>query len=55
MKNYMVIYTFKSAEMKAKFTKKVSSIEWNNFEEYKPVNPIRLENTVTNGVIIKGV
>ncbi len=28
--------------------------EWNS-EEYKPVKPIRLANSVANGIIIKGV
>ena len=36
-----------------KYTEK--ALEWYNSEEYKPVKPIRLENTVTNGIIIKGV
>ena len=28
MKNYMVTHTFKSAEMKAKFTETVASMKW---------------------------
>ena len=29
--------------------------EWDNSEEYKPIKPIRLANSVANGIIIKGV
>ena len=29
--------------------------EWYNYEEYQPVKPIRLANSVANGIIIKGV
>ena len=29
--------------------------EWYNSEEYKPIKPIRLANSVANGIIIKGV
>ena len=38
-----------------KFATYEKALEWFNSEEYKPVKPIRLENTVTNGIIIKGV
>ena len=37
-----------------KFPTYEKALEWYNSEEYKPVKPIRLENTVTNGIIIKG-
>ena len=29
--------------------------EWYNSEEFKPIKPIRLANSVANGIIIKGV
>ena len=29
--------------------------EWYNSGEYKPIKPIRLANSVANGIIIKGV
>ena len=38
-----------------KFPTYEKALEWYNSEEYKPVKPIRLKNTVTNGIIIKGV
>ena len=38
-----------------KFPNYEKALEWYSSEEYKPVKPIRLENTVTNGIIIKGV
>ena len=38
-----------------KFPTYEKALEWFNSEEYKPVKPIRLDNTVTNGIIIKGV
>ena len=38
-----------------KFPTYEKALEWYNSEEYKPVKPIRLENTVTNAIIIKGV
>ena len=38
-----------------KFPNYEKALEWYDSEEYKPVKPIRLENTVTNGIIIKGV
>ena len=38
-----------------KFPTYEKALEWYNSEEYKPVKPIRLENTVTNGIIIRGV
>ena len=31
------------------------ALEWYNSEEYQPVKPIRLANSVANGIIIKGV
>ena len=31
------------------------ALEWYDSEEYKPVKPIRLANSVANGIIIKGV
>ena len=37
-----------------KFPTYEKALEWYNSEEYRPVKPIRLENTVTNGIIIKG-
>jgi|TARA_B110000211_G_C13946729_1_gene494230 uncharacterized protein (DUF1330 family) len=30
------------------------ALEWYNSEEYQPVKPIRLANSVSNGIIIKG-
>ena len=30
------------------------ALEWYNSEEYKPVKPIRLANSVANGIIIQG-
>ena len=38
-----------------KFPSYEKALEWHNSEEYKPVKPIRLENTLTNGIIIKGI
>ena len=38
-----------------KFPTYEKALEWYNSEEYKPVKPIRLKNTVTNGIIIKGL
>ena len=37
-----------------KFPTYEKALEWYNSEEYKPVKPIRLENTLTNAIIIKG-
>ena len=37
-----------------KFPNYEKALEWYNSEEYKPVKPIRLENTLTNAIIIKG-
>ena len=31
------------------------ALEWYDSEEYKPVKPIRLANSVANGIIIKGI
>ena len=30
------------------------ALEWYNSEEYQPVKPIRLANSVANGIIIEG-
>ena len=38
-----------------KFPSYEKALEWHNSEEYKPVKPIRLANSVANGIIIKGV
>ena len=38
-----------------KFPTYEKALEWYNSEEYKPVKPIRLANSVANGIIIKGV
>ena len=38
-----------------KFPTYKKALEWHNSEEYKLVKPIRLANTVTNGIIIRGV
>ena len=37
-----------------KFPTYEKALEWYNSEEYKPVKPIRLKNTLTNGIIIRG-
>ena len=37
-----------------KFPSYEKALEWYNSEEYKPVKPIRLANSETNGIIIKG-
>jgi len=31
------------------------ALEWYNSEEYQPVKPIRLANSVANGIIIQGI
>ena len=54
---------FKSVQGKWDFTRNViiefptyeKALEWYGSEEYKPVKPIRLANSVANGIIIKGV
>ena len=38
-----------------KFPTYEKALEWYDSEEYKPVKPIRLANSVANGIIIKGV
>ena len=38
-----------------KFPSYEKALEWYNSEEYKPVKLIRLNNSVANGIIIKGV
>ena len=37
-----------------KFPSYEKALEWYNSEEYKPIKQIRLENSVANGIIIKG-
>ena len=37
-----------------KFPSYEKALEWYNSEEYKPVKQIRLNNSVANGIIIKG-
>jgi uncharacterized protein (DUF1330 family) len=37
-----------------KFPTYEKALAWYNSEEYKSIKPIRLENTLTNGIIIKG-
>ena len=38
-----------------KFPTYEKALEWYKSEEYKPIKPIRLANSVANGIIIKGV
>ena len=38
-----------------KFPSYEKALEWYNSEEYKPIKQIRLDNSVSNGLIIKGV
>ena len=38
-----------------KFPSYEKALEWYNSEEYKPIKQIRLDNSVSNGIIIKGV
>ena len=38
-----------------KFPTYEKALEWYDSEEYKPVKPIRLANSVANGIIIKGI
>ena len=38
-----------------KFPNYEKALEWYDSEEYKPVKPIRLNNSVANMIIIKGV
>ena len=37
-----------------KFPTYEKALEWYNSEEYQPVKPIRLANSVANGIIIQG-
>ncbi len=37
-----------------KFPSYEKALEWYNSEEYKPVKQIRLDNSLSNGIIIKG-
>ncbi|MDC0216025.1 DUF1330 domain-containing protein [Candidatus Pelagibacter sp.] len=37
-----------------KFPSYEKALEWYNSEEYKPIKQIRLDNSVSNGLIIKG-
>ena len=38
-----------------KFPSYEKALEWYSSEEYKPIKKIRLDNSVSNGIIIKGV
>ena len=38
-----------------KFPNYEKALEWHSSEEYKPIKKIRLDNSVSNGIIIKGV
>ena len=38
-----------------KFSSYEKALEWYNSEEYQPVKPIRLANSVANGIIIQGI
>ena len=38
-----------------KFPSYEKALEWYDSEEYKPIKPIRLKNSVGNMIIIKGV
>ena len=38
-----------------KFPSYEKALEWYNSVEYKPIKKIRLDNSVSNGIIIKGV
>ena len=38
-----------------KFPSYEKALEWYNSREYKPIKQIRLDNSVANGIIIKGV
>ena len=37
-----------------KFPSYEKALEWYNSDEYKPIKQIRLENSIGNGIIIKG-
>ena len=38
-----------------KFSSYEKALEWYNSDEYQPVKPIRLANSVANGIIIQGI
>ena len=38
-----------------KFPSYEKALEWYNSDEYEPIKQIRLENSIGNGIIIKGV
>ena len=38
-----------------KFPNYTKALEWYDSEEYKPIKPIRLKNSIGNMIIIKGV
>ena len=38
-----------------KFPSFQRALDWYNSEEYEPIKQIRLDNSVSNGIIIKGV
>ena len=38
-----------------KFPSFQKALDWYNSEEYEPIKQIRLDNSVSNGIIIKGV
>jgi len=38
-----------------KFSSYEKALEWYNSEEYQPIKPIRLANSVANGIIIQGI
>ena len=38
-----------------KFPSYEKALEWYNSDKYKPIKQIRLENSIGNGIIIKGV
>ena len=37
-----------------KFPSYEKALEWYNSKEYKPIKQIRLDNSIANGIIIKG-
>ena len=38
-----------------KFPNYEKALEWYDSEEYKPIKPIRMKNSIGNMIIIKGV
>ncbi len=38
-----------------KFPSYEKALDWYNSDEYKPIKQIRLENSIGNGIIVKGV